>query len=105
MNNGKEFTQDENNAIHHPEYYGNNIWEERDKILENHSSLAKSINKLRTSTRLCISSVSSDMHGAKSELDWLNNSGNISTDEFVTMNSVSKDIGKEFNNCRCLSRE
>lgn len=76
-----------------------------DKILAKHSPLAKSINKLRTATRLCISSVSSDMHGAKSELDFLEDNGNITNDEFIIINSVLKDIGKEFNNCRCLSRE
>lgn len=76
-----------------------------DKILEGHSTLAKSINKLRTSTRLCISSVSSDMHKAKAELDWLHASENIDFGEFTTIDSVLKDIGKEFNNCRCLSRE
>jgi hypothetical protein len=53
-----------------------------DKILEGHSTLAKSINKLRSSTRLCISS-----------------------EKFTKIDSVLKDIGKEFNNCRCLSRE
>ncbi len=76
-----------------------------DKILEKHSPLAKSINKLRTATGFCISSVSSDMHNARSELDWLKDSGNISNDEFVAVNSVLKDIGKEFNNCRCFSRK
>jgi hypothetical protein len=45
------------------------------------------------------------MHKAKSELDWLNDSGNISNDDFVAINSVLKDIGKKFNNCRCFSRE
>ncbi len=40
-----------------------------DKILEKHTPLSKSINQLRSSTRLCISSVSSDMHKARSELD------------------------------------
>jgi len=31
--NSEEFTTDEKNAIHHPEYYGSNIWEEgKDRI-------------------------------------------------------------------------
>ena len=76
-----------------------------DKILEEHVPLAKSINSLRSSTRLCISSVSSDMHKAKTELDFLNESDNISADEFVTINSMLIDIGKEFNECRCFSRK
>lgn len=76
-----------------------------DKLLERHTPLSKSINRLRTSTGLCISSVSSDMHKAKSELDFLMESGNISTDEFITINSILIDIGKEFNNCRCFSRK
>lgn len=76
-----------------------------DKILEKHTPLSKSINKLRSSTRLCISSVSSDMHKAKSELDFLMESGNISNDEFVAINSMLKDIGKDFNNCRCFDRK
>lgn len=75
-----------------------------DNILKNHSTLAKSINKLRSSTRLCISSVSSDMHKADVELHWLYDSKNISSDEFTEINSVLKDIGNEFDNCRCLSR-
>ncbi len=75
-----------------------------DNILKKHSTLEKSINQLKTSTRLCISSVSSDMHKAKAELDWLNNSENINSEEFILINSVLDDIGKEFNNCRCLSR-
>lgn len=76
-----------------------------DKILERHAPLSKSIDRLRSSTRLCISSVSSDMHKAKSELDFLMESGNISTDEFVAINTTLTDIGKEFNNCRCFSRK
>ena len=76
-----------------------------EKILEGHVPLTKSINKLVTATRLCISSVSSDMYKAKSELDFLSDSGNISNDEFITINSLLKDIGEEFNNCRCLSRK
>lgn len=74
-------------------------------VLEKHTLLAKSINSLRSSTKLCISSVSSDMHKAKSELDFLMESGNITTDEFTAINSTLIDIGKEFNNCRCFSRE
>ncbi len=76
-----------------------------DKILEKHTPLSKSINQLRSSTRLCISSVSSDMHKAKSELDFLMESGNISTNEFVAINSILADIGKEFNDCRCFNRK
>lgn len=78
---------------------------EIDRILKNHSTLEKSINKLRSSTRLCISSVSSDMHKVDTELHWLYDSKNISSDEFIEINSVLKDIGNEFNNCRCLSRD
>ena len=75
-----------------------------DNILKNHSSLAKSINKLRSSTRLCISSISSYMHKADLELHWLYDSQNISSEEFIELNSVLEGIGKEFNNCRCISR-
>lgn len=79
--------------------------EDIDKILKDHPSLAKSINKLISSTMLCISSVSSDMHAAKAQLDWLEDSGNVSNNEFIAMNSVLRDIGKEFNNCRCFNKE
>jgi len=79
--------------------------EKIDGILEKHSSLSKSIRKLRSSTKLCISSVSSDMLKAKSELDWLNSSENILSEEFILINSYLKDMGKDFDNCRCLSRE
>ena len=44
------------------------------------------------------------MFDVKTELDWLDTNKNLSLEEFVAINSHLKDIGKEFNNCRCLSR-
>lgn len=79
--------------------------EKIDEILEKHSLLAESINKLKSSTKLCISSISSDMLKTKSELDWLNSSENITSEEFILINSYLKDIGKEFDRCRCISRD
>lgn len=76
-----------------------------DKLLEKHGPLARSINKLKTATELCISSVSTDMHKAKSELEFLSNNDDISTDEFIAINSMLKDIGKQFDECRCFSRK
>ncbi len=79
--------------------------EDIDRILENHSSLARPINKLKSSTRLCLSSVSSDMFKAKVELDWLDSHKHVSFEEFVAINSFLKELGKEFDKCRCLSRD